>query len=168
MTECRYFRRRRSRFGKGKLRLSALALFTIWIKAQPEEHMSRVIAQGDFRAMAENAEAMEDLRGFSRRASRFTKKRRRRRYIRRNRRKKFCEIKGCDPVGWQENESEVAAPSGIAAQIESAFQVTLEIEFSNKRRSIVEARGRITLKNLKQKWNRWIIKPIPRNTVIGG
>jgi XRE family aerobic/anaerobic benzoate catabolism transcriptional regulator len=25
--------------------------------------MSRVIAQGDFRAMAENAEAMEDLRG---------------------------------------------------------------------------------------------------------
>jgi XRE family aerobic/anaerobic benzoate catabolism transcriptional regulator len=37
--------------------------FTVWIQAQPEEHMSRVIAQGDFRAMAENAEAMEDLRG---------------------------------------------------------------------------------------------------------
>jgi XRE family aerobic/anaerobic benzoate catabolism transcriptional regulator len=36
--------------------------FTVWIKAQPEEHMSRVIAQGDFRAMADNAEAMEDLR----------------------------------------------------------------------------------------------------------
>jgi XRE family transcriptional regulator, aerobic/anaerobic benzoate catabolism transcriptional regulator len=35
---------------------------TIWIKAQPEEHMSRVIAQGDFRAMAENDEAMDDLR----------------------------------------------------------------------------------------------------------
>ncbi len=36
--------------------------FTIWIKAQPEEHMARVIAQGDFRAMADNDEAMEDLR----------------------------------------------------------------------------------------------------------
>lgn len=36
--------------------------FTVWIKAHPEDHMSRVIAQGDFRAMAENDEAMEDLR----------------------------------------------------------------------------------------------------------
>jgi XRE family transcriptional regulator, aerobic/anaerobic benzoate catabolism transcriptional regulator len=36
--------------------------YTVWVKAQPEEHMSRVIAQGDFRAMAENDEAMEDLR----------------------------------------------------------------------------------------------------------
>jgi XRE family aerobic/anaerobic benzoate catabolism transcriptional regulator len=36
--------------------------FTIWIKAQPEEHMARVIAQGDFRAMENNGEAMEDLR----------------------------------------------------------------------------------------------------------
>jgi XRE family transcriptional regulator, aerobic/anaerobic benzoate catabolism transcriptional regulator len=36
--------------------------FTVWIKAQPEEHMARVIAQGDFRAMADNDEAMEDLR----------------------------------------------------------------------------------------------------------
>jgi XRE family aerobic/anaerobic benzoate catabolism transcriptional regulator len=36
--------------------------FTIWIKAQPDEHMARVIAQGDFRAMADNDEAMEDLR----------------------------------------------------------------------------------------------------------
>lgn len=35
---------------------------TVWIKAHPEEHMSRVIAQGDFRAMADNSEAMEDLR----------------------------------------------------------------------------------------------------------
>jgi|ERR1700722_11712658 XRE family aerobic/anaerobic benzoate catabolism transcriptional regulator len=35
--------------------------FTVWVKAKPEEHMSRVIAQGDFRAMADNAEAMEDL-----------------------------------------------------------------------------------------------------------
>lgn len=36
--------------------------YTIWIKAQPEEHMSRVIAQGDFRAMAGSDKAMEDLR----------------------------------------------------------------------------------------------------------
>ncbi len=35
---------------------------TIWIKAQPEEHMARVIAQGDFRAMAGSDQAMEDLR----------------------------------------------------------------------------------------------------------
>ncbi len=37
--------------------------YTIWLKAQPEEHMSRVIAQGDFRAMAGSDRAMEDLRG---------------------------------------------------------------------------------------------------------
>jgi XRE family aerobic/anaerobic benzoate catabolism transcriptional regulator len=36
--------------------------YTIWIKAQPEEHMSRVLEQGDFRAMAGNDQAMEDLR----------------------------------------------------------------------------------------------------------
>jgi XRE family transcriptional regulator, aerobic/anaerobic benzoate catabolism transcriptional regulator len=36
--------------------------FTVWVKAKPEEHMSRVVAQGDLRAMAENDEAMEDLR----------------------------------------------------------------------------------------------------------
>jgi XRE family transcriptional regulator, aerobic/anaerobic benzoate catabolism transcriptional regulator len=36
--------------------------YTVWIKAQPEEHMSRVIAQGDFRAMAGNDRAMDDLR----------------------------------------------------------------------------------------------------------
>jgi XRE family transcriptional regulator, aerobic/anaerobic benzoate catabolism transcriptional regulator len=39
---------------------------TIWIKAQPEDHMSRVMAQGDFRPMAANREtnskgAMADL-----------------------------------------------------------------------------------------------------------
>jgi XRE family aerobic/anaerobic benzoate catabolism transcriptional regulator len=34
---------------------------TIWIKARPEEHMSRVMAQGDFRPMAQNREAMADL-----------------------------------------------------------------------------------------------------------
>lgn len=37
--------------------------YTVWIKALPEEHMSRVMAQGDFRPMAANNQAMEDLRG---------------------------------------------------------------------------------------------------------
>jgi XRE family aerobic/anaerobic benzoate catabolism transcriptional regulator len=35
---------------------------TVWLRASPEEHMNRVIAQGDLRPMADNAEAMEDLR----------------------------------------------------------------------------------------------------------
>jgi len=34
---------------------------TIWIKARPDEHMRRVMAQGDFRPMAQNREAMADL-----------------------------------------------------------------------------------------------------------
>jgi XRE family aerobic/anaerobic benzoate catabolism transcriptional regulator len=34
---------------------------TIWIKARPDEHMSRVMEQGDFRPMAQNREAMADL-----------------------------------------------------------------------------------------------------------
>ena len=34
---------------------------TVWIKARPEEHMGRVMAQGDFRPMAHNREAMADL-----------------------------------------------------------------------------------------------------------
>jgi XRE family aerobic/anaerobic benzoate catabolism transcriptional regulator len=36
--------------------------YTVWIKAQPEEYMRRAMAQGDFRAMAGNDHAMEDLR----------------------------------------------------------------------------------------------------------
>jgi XRE family transcriptional regulator, aerobic/anaerobic benzoate catabolism transcriptional regulator len=36
--------------------------FTIWLKAAPEEHMSRVLAQGDIRPMAGNKQAMDDLR----------------------------------------------------------------------------------------------------------
>jgi len=36
--------------------------FTVWIKAPPAEHMARVVAQGDFRPMQGNAEAMEDLK----------------------------------------------------------------------------------------------------------
>lgn len=38
------------------------ACYTVWLTAAPEEHMGRVVAQGDQRPMAENAEAMEDLR----------------------------------------------------------------------------------------------------------
>lgn len=36
---------------------------TIWLKAAPEDHMKRVVAQGDMRPMAASKEAMEDLRG---------------------------------------------------------------------------------------------------------
>jgi XRE family aerobic/anaerobic benzoate catabolism transcriptional regulator len=34
---------------------------TLWIKARPEDHMGRVMAQGDFRPMAQNRAAMADL-----------------------------------------------------------------------------------------------------------
>src|SRR5712672_4044258 len=46
----------------GTFDLLLSACFTVWLKAAPEEHMSRVVAQGDVRPMADNAEAMEDLR----------------------------------------------------------------------------------------------------------
>ena len=36
---------------------------TVWLQADPEDHMKRVIAQGDMRPMAASREAMEDLRG---------------------------------------------------------------------------------------------------------
>ena len=36
--------------------------FTVWLRATPDEHMNRVLAQGDYRPMAGNGEAMEDLR----------------------------------------------------------------------------------------------------------
>jgi XRE family transcriptional regulator, aerobic/anaerobic benzoate catabolism transcriptional regulator len=36
--------------------------FTIWLRATPEEHMQRVIAQGDMRPMADNRESMSDLK----------------------------------------------------------------------------------------------------------
>jgi len=36
--------------------------FTIWLQATPAEHMRRVIAQGDMRPMADNREAMSDLK----------------------------------------------------------------------------------------------------------
>jgi XRE family transcriptional regulator, aerobic/anaerobic benzoate catabolism transcriptional regulator len=34
---------------------------TVWVSAEPEEHMNRVMKQGDFRPMARNREAMADL-----------------------------------------------------------------------------------------------------------
>ena len=36
--------------------------FTVWVRATPDEHMARVVAQGDFRPMQGNAEAMDDLK----------------------------------------------------------------------------------------------------------
>lgn len=36
--------------------------FTIWIRTSPEEHMQRVLAQGDLRPMAGSQQAMDDLR----------------------------------------------------------------------------------------------------------
>jgi XRE family aerobic/anaerobic benzoate catabolism transcriptional regulator len=35
---------------------------TVWLQANPEDHMNRVRAQGDLRPMAASAEAMEDLK----------------------------------------------------------------------------------------------------------
>ncbi len=36
---------------------------TVWLKAYPEDHMRRVLAQGDLRPMAASKEAMDDLKG---------------------------------------------------------------------------------------------------------
>jgi XRE family aerobic/anaerobic benzoate catabolism transcriptional regulator len=36
--------------------------YTIWLQAEPEDHMKRVVAQGDFRPMSGSKEAMEDLK----------------------------------------------------------------------------------------------------------
>ena len=36
--------------------------YTVWLTAAPEEHMNRVIAQGDLRPMSGNKQAMDDLR----------------------------------------------------------------------------------------------------------
>jgi XRE family aerobic/anaerobic benzoate catabolism transcriptional regulator len=36
--------------------------FTVWLKADPEEHMERVISQGDTRPMAGNLKAMDQLK----------------------------------------------------------------------------------------------------------
>ena len=36
--------------------------FTVWVRATPEEHMQRVVDQGDLRPMAGSQQAMDDLR----------------------------------------------------------------------------------------------------------
>jgi XRE family aerobic/anaerobic benzoate catabolism transcriptional regulator len=36
---------------------------TVWLQASPEDHMRRVVAQGDTRPMAASREAMDDLKG---------------------------------------------------------------------------------------------------------
>jgi XRE family transcriptional regulator, aerobic/anaerobic benzoate catabolism transcriptional regulator len=36
--------------------------YTVWLRATPEQHMQRVIAQGDMRPMADNRESMSDLK----------------------------------------------------------------------------------------------------------
>jgi XRE family aerobic/anaerobic benzoate catabolism transcriptional regulator len=39
-----------------------LNCYTVWVKASPDEHMARVVEQGDLRPMQGNVEAMEDLK----------------------------------------------------------------------------------------------------------
>ncbi|HEY6832607.1 MAG TPA: shikimate kinase, partial [Pseudolabrys sp.] len=45
----------------GTLELLLASCFTVWVRAEPEEHMRRVMAQGDMRPMAKSARAMQDL-----------------------------------------------------------------------------------------------------------
>lgn len=45
----------------GTFELLLTSCLTIWVRAEPGEHMTRVIAQGDLRPMAGNAGAMDDL-----------------------------------------------------------------------------------------------------------
>lgn len=47
---------------------------SVWLEASPEDHMRRVMAQGDFRPMASNRSAMEDLKAILRaRASEYAR-----------------------------------------------------------------------------------------------
>jgi XRE family aerobic/anaerobic benzoate catabolism transcriptional regulator len=43
------------------LELLLASCFTVWVRAEPDEHMKRVMAQGDMRPMAKSTRAMEDL-----------------------------------------------------------------------------------------------------------
>jgi XRE family transcriptional regulator, aerobic/anaerobic benzoate catabolism transcriptional regulator len=45
----------------GTLELLLASCLTVWVRAEPQEHMKRVMAQGDMRPMAGSARAMEDL-----------------------------------------------------------------------------------------------------------
>jgi XRE family aerobic/anaerobic benzoate catabolism transcriptional regulator len=42
--------------------LLLLNCYTIWVRASPDEHMARVLAQGDLRPIQGHAEAMDDLK----------------------------------------------------------------------------------------------------------
>ena len=48
--------------------------YTVWLKAAPEEHMMRVVAQGDTRPMLGNHEAMDDLKGILESRAKFYSK----------------------------------------------------------------------------------------------
>jgi XRE family aerobic/anaerobic benzoate catabolism transcriptional regulator len=45
----------------GTYELLLASCLTVWVRAAPDEHMQRVIDQGDLRPMADNARAMDDL-----------------------------------------------------------------------------------------------------------
>jgi XRE family aerobic/anaerobic benzoate catabolism transcriptional regulator len=45
----------------GTMELLLSSCFTVWVRAEPDVHMKRVIEQGDMRPMANSARAMEDL-----------------------------------------------------------------------------------------------------------
>lgn len=45
----------------GTLEILLSSCFTVWVRAEPQEHMKRVMAQGDMRPMANSGRAMEDL-----------------------------------------------------------------------------------------------------------
>jgi len=45
----------------GTLEMLLASCFTVWVRAEPQEHMKRVMAQGDMRPMAHSARAMDDL-----------------------------------------------------------------------------------------------------------
>jgi XRE family aerobic/anaerobic benzoate catabolism transcriptional regulator len=45
----------------GTLELLLASCFTVWVRAEPAEHMNRVMAQGDMRPMANSTRAMDDL-----------------------------------------------------------------------------------------------------------
>jgi XRE family aerobic/anaerobic benzoate catabolism transcriptional regulator len=45
----------------GTLEVLLSSCFTVWVRAEPHDHMKRVMAQGDMRPMANSGRAMEDL-----------------------------------------------------------------------------------------------------------
>jgi len=45
----------------GTLELLLASCFTVWVRAEPGEHMKRVMEQGDMRPMAHSGRAMQDL-----------------------------------------------------------------------------------------------------------